>query len=169
MNQAFIDGQNLIYSARNDKQSWDIDLAKFRFYLLRKYNVDKAYYFIGYYEKKNSELYNTIKNANFHIIFREHATGMKSIKKGNVDTDIVFEIMRKISDREDFDKIVLVSGDGDYYKMVNYLINKNKFMRLLAPSEKRMSSLYRKLGSNRYMFLDRKEIKKKIGKNAGSA
>ena len=40
----------------------------------------------------------------------------KSTKKGNVDTDIVFEIMKNLIDNKRFDKVVIVSGDGDYKK-----------------------------------------------------
>jgi uncharacterized LabA/DUF88 family protein len=34
---------------------------------------------------------------------------MKGKKKGNVDVDIVFEIMRRLIDEDDFEKIVLVT------------------------------------------------------------
>jgi len=87
---------------------------------------------------------------------------MKSVKKGNVDTDIVFNIMRKIADQEDFDKVVLVSGDGDYFRMVQYLIVKDKFGRLLAPNEDRMSSLYKTLEPKYYAFLNREDVRNKI-------
>lgn len=87
---------------------------------------------------------------------------MKSTKKGNVDTDIVFITMRKVADNEDFDKVILVSGDGDYFKMVQYLIEKSKFGRLLAPNERYMSSLYKTLEPKYYAFLNRSEVRQKI-------
>lgn len=59
---------------------------------------------------------------------------MKSAKKGNVDTDIVFTATRKVADNEDFDKAILVLGDGDYFKMVQYLVERGKFAQLLAPN-----------------------------------
>lgn len=71
--------------------------------------------------------------------------------------------MEKIAGGEDFDKVVLVSGDGDYYKMVRYLVGKNRFKKLLAPNKKSMSSLYRNLLDNSYYaFLDTDAVKKKI-------
>lgn len=90
---------------------------------------------------------------------------MNSKKKGNVDTDIVFTIMRAISDNEPMDKVVLASGDGDYYKMVRYLIEKSKFERLLAPNEKYMSSLYKAFEPKYYAFLNRTAVKNKIAYN----
>lgn len=84
-------------------------------------------------------------------------------KKGNVDTDIVFTVMEKIAEKEKFDKVVLVSGDGDYYKMVRYLMSKNRFEKLLAPNKKSMSSLYRvNIDNSCYDFLDTDSVKKKI-------
>ena len=41
-------------------------------------------------------------------------------KKGNVDSDIIFNIMKKLYSKEDFDKIILVSGDGDYRMLVDF-------------------------------------------------
>ena len=82
-------------------------------------------------------------------------------KKGNVDVEIVFEMMRNLIDNpENFDKIVLVSGDGDYKKCVEYLIKKDKFLRVLFPS-KHHSSLYKKIDNKYKLRLE--DIKNKIG------
>ena len=51
---------------------------------------------------------------------------MKGEKKGNVDADIIFDIMKRIHRREPFDKIVLVSGDGDYRMLVDFLIEEGR-------------------------------------------
>jgi uncharacterized LabA/DUF88 family protein len=161
-NEAFIDGQNLRFSTTKADKAWGVDLKRFRIYLDRKYSVSRAYYFMGYQMQQHAELYREIQEAGYILIFRQHNEKMNSIKKGNVDTDIVFTIMKKIADREKFDKIILVSGDGDYYKMVQFLIEKNKFMRLLAPNERRMSSLFKTLEPKYYAFLNRPEVKDKI-------
>ena len=163
-NEAFIDGQNLIYSSRKEEPSWDVDLRKFRHYLQRKYKVNKAYYFIGYFDTTYNELYERIQDCGYILVFRKHSKDHRSVKKGNVDTDLVFEVMKKIAEKDKFDKVVLVSGDGDYFKMVEYLIKKNKFCKLLAPNEKRMSSLYKSLHTKYFTFLNQQEVIKKIGK-----
>lgn len=97
-NQAFIDGQNLYLNIRAN--GWSVDLNRFRIYLAEKYNVDKAYYFIGVEELSNMRLYETIRSAGFILVFRRHSKVMTSEKKGNVDTDIVFAMMKKIAERE---------------------------------------------------------------------
>ena len=46
---AFIDSQNLNLGVRSE--GWTIDYSKFRLYLRNKYNVDKAFIFIGLVQK----------------------------------------------------------------------------------------------------------------------
>ena len=66
-------------------------------------------------------------------------------KKGNVDSDIIFDIMKRIYKKESFDKIVLVSGDGDYKMLVYFLTEEDKFEKILFPNKKFVSSLYKKI------------------------
>lgn len=95
---------------------------------------------------------------------------MDGKKKGNVDTDIVYMILTKLLDKEDFDNVILVSGDGDYYRTVKYLIDHKRFKKLLTPNRHSTSSLYRKLSPKYIDYLDKKEIKAKISiKKAGSS
>ena len=49
-NLAFIDGQNLYLGTNSEDPAWEVDLAKFRQYLTKKYSVQKAYYFLGFVE-----------------------------------------------------------------------------------------------------------------------
>jgi len=74
-------------------------------------------------------------------------------KKGNIDADLVFEIMKNVADNKDFDKIILVSGDGDYKKVVDYLVVKNEFEKILFPNRKFASSLYKDLGTEFFDYL----------------
>ncbi|MDO8659379.1 MAG: NYN domain-containing protein [Candidatus Parcubacteria bacterium] len=162
-NLAFIDGQNLyMNTAKKEINSWGIDLVRFRIYLEKKYNVDKAYYFLGYVQEKNQELYEKIQNAGFVLLFREHNPAMVGKKKGNVDSDIIFLIMKKLYKKEIFHKVILVSGDGDYKPLIDFLIEENKFEKILFPDKKFASSLYKKLGSEYFDYLENKDIKDKI-------
>jgi uncharacterized LabA/DUF88 family protein len=151
-NLAFIDGQNLYLGTK--QESWIVDLSKLRIYLKENYDVSEAYYFLGYLQEENEELYKEIQKAGFIVLFKEHNQYAVTKKKGNVDTDIVFEIMKNLLDNKDFNKIILVSGDGDYKKLVEYLISKNKFKKMLFPNKKFASSLYKKLGSEFYDYLE---------------
>jgi uncharacterized LabA/DUF88 family protein len=161
-NRAFIDAQNLYLGTTKAEYPWKVNLDRFRIYLREKYHVDKAYYFIGAYYEEQSELYKSIQEFGYILIFREHGIKMMGSKKGNVDTDIVFSIMKKLVDDEDFDRVLLVSGDGDYYRMVDYLIKKERFEKLLAPSKSGMSSLYKRTPDRMWAFLDDKGTRQKI-------
>jgi uncharacterized LabA/DUF88 family protein len=158
-NYAFIDGQNLHLGTAEAK--WKIDYKKFRIYLRDKYKVKEAYYFFGFVSEDQQELYNNLQRTGFIVIFKEHKAFFVGKKKGNVDTDIVFEMMKSIID-EKFDKIVLVSGDGDYKKVVDYLIKKKKFAKILFPNNRFASSLYKELSNKFFSNLGRIDIKQKI-------
>lgn len=43
-----------------------------------------------------------------------------------------------------YDKAVVVSGDGDFYCLVNYLRQNGKLLRLIIPDRRNYSSLLRK-------------------------
>jgi len=162
-NLAFIDGQNLYMgTAKREIEPWEINLVRFRVYLREKYAVDKAYYFLGYVQEENQELYEEIQNAGFILKFREHNPAMIGKKKGNVDSDIIFLIMKKMYKKESFEKIILVSGDGDYKLVVDFLIEENRFAKILFPDLDRASSLYKKLSNKYFASLDDKDTKVKI-------
>ena len=151
-NLAFIDGQNLHLGTTQN--GWKIDHKKFRTYLKDKYHVDEAYYFLGYVSEEQQSLYSNLQKSGFIVLFREHISTLKGTKKGNVDTDIVFEMMKTMIERTDFTKMLLVSGDGDYKKLVAYLITKNRLKKLLFPNRQFASSLYRNLPPMYFDYLD---------------
>ena len=160
-NIAFIDGQNLHMGTSSER--WCIDHKKFRTYLRDKYQVIEAYYFLGCLDDDNQTLYSSLQKAGFIVMFREHNSAMKGKKKGNVDTDIVFEMMQRlVDDFEDFNRVILVSGDGDYKKVVDYFIGKNKFEKILFPNQQYASSLYKKLTANYFGVLGDSDVRKKI-------
>jgi len=161
-NLAFLDGQNLYMGTRSDNPAWIIDLMKFRIYLLKKYKVSKAYYFLGFVDEKYQDLYEEIQRANFILVFRQHHNSMLGKKKGNVDSDIIFNIMKKLYKKEPFDKVLLVSGDGDYKQLVDFLIKENRFKKILFPNKRYASSLYRKLHPMYYdsLIIAKDKIKK---------
>ncbi len=150
-NIAFIDGQNLHLGTT--QENWKIDLKKLRIYLKDKYHITEAYYFLGYISEAEQGLYDNLHKSGFVVLFKEHNLVVKSKKKGNVDTDIVFEIMKNLVDNKDFNKIILISGDGDYKKLVDYLIKKDRFKKILFPNRRFASSLYKHFGAEFFDYL----------------
>ena len=158
-NIAFIDGQNLHLGTA--ESNWKVDHVRLRVYLRDKYSVDEAYYFLGYISEDQQELYNNLQKSGFIVVFKEHNESLVGKKKGNVDTDIVFEMMKSLIE-DDFDKVVLVSGDGDYKKVVDYLIKKGRFEKILFPNQKKASSLYKKMGNEFFVDLNQRGLKEKL-------
>ena len=66
--------------------------------------------------------------------------------------------------KETFNKIVLVSGDGDYKMLVDFLIEENRFEKILFPDQKIASSLYKKIDLKYRADLNTEPIRRKIGK-----
>ncbi len=159
-NLAYIDGQNLHLGTTQN--GWRVDHRKFRVYLKDKYHVEEAYYFLGFISDDEQELYKNLQKAGFIVLFREHSENLKANKKGNVDTDIVFEAMKALAERQDFAQMILVSGDGDYKKLVDYLIGKDRLKKILFPNRKYASSLYKNLAPKYFDHLDSTGIQAKI-------
>ena len=127
-NYAFIDGQNLNLGIK--ELGWKLDFKKFRIYLKEKYGVSKAYYFIGFVEG-NNDLYVSLQEYGFILIFKPTFKNKEGKVKGNCDADLVLQAM---IDYNNYDKAIIVTGDGDFYCLVKYLREKNKLIKLLAPN-----------------------------------
>ena len=158
-NIAFIDWQNLHLWTQSE--DWEVDFERFRIYLKDKYKVNEVYYYLGFLDENEEKLYTRLQKSGFILVFREHNSNMKWKKKWNVDVDICFAMMREIIENKDFNKIILVSGDWDYIKVVKYLIKKGKFKKILFPNKK-YSSLYNQLKTEYIMNLWNERIKRKI-------
>ena len=162
-NEAFIDAQNLRLGTIRSNNPWQVDLNKFLIYLKEKYHIKKAYYFLGYKVPSLTKMYKAIESYGYTLVFKETLPNTVSSKKGNVDTDIVFETMKKSFEDKKLEKILLVSGDGDYFKTVKYLIENNKFLKILGPDRMFMSALYKKkLHSKYYSYLSDTSIINKL-------
>lgn len=94
---------------------------------------------------------------------------MLGLKKGNVDSDIIFTIMKMLYKKESFEKIILISGDGDYKQLVDFLIEEDRFAKILFPDKHRRSSLYKVLSNRFFSYLDDPDIQTKIGQKEKGA
>lgn len=151
---AFIDSQNLNLSIR--AQGWHLDFARFRKYLKDKYNVEKAYLFIGYTEE-NTDMYESLHDAGYLIVFKPTLTDKEGNTKGNVDAELVLHAMININN---YDKAIIVSGDGDFYSLAEYLIEQKKLAKVLVPNQHRYSALLKRLDSNYLAFMT--ELRRKL-------
>ena len=120
-------------------QGWVLDYGRFRRYLTDKYNVTKAFLFIGSIPT-NADLYKSLQEYGFILIFKP-ILEIRGRIKGNVDAELVLHAMVEYPN---YDKAVIVSGDGDFHCLVKYLKNNGKLLKLMVPDNSRYSSLLRK-------------------------
>lgn len=160
---AFIDSQNLNLSVLIDLKDrktkkifykgWKLDFKRFFVYLQQKYLVNKAFLFIGYKEEYK-QLYSSLKRWGFQLIFKptlDHA----GKTKGNVDAELVLHAMIELNN---YDKAIIVSGDGDFHCLIEYLEVKNKLFRIFVPNEFSYSSLLREF-NRKIAFVSRLKSK----------
>ncbi len=144
-NYAFIDNQNLNMGVQ--KAGFKMNWRKFREFLREKYDVEKAYMFIGYMQD-NEELYKQMHDLGFLVVLKptvgmfnesdNKPTDQKQAIKGNVDADLV---LYAIKEMPNYEKAVIVSGDGDFYGLIEYLASKQKLKKILVPNRQYSSLL----------------------------
>jgi uncharacterized LabA/DUF88 family protein len=147
-NYAFIDSQNLNLAILD--QGWKLDFKRFRTYLYEKYSIDKAFLFVGFIPK-NQELYTMLQKFGYILVFKPTLELKDGKVKGNCDAELVLHAMIEYAH---YCKAVIVTGDGDFYCLVDYLYKKEKLERLLVPNAKKYSSLLKPFAPNRIDFMN---------------
>ena len=147
-NYAFIDGNNLHLSVINI--GWKLDYRKFRQYLADKYDVGKAYYFIGKVPGME-QLYSNLQRYGFELIFKPPIKDKYGDYKGNVDAELVLQAM---IDFNKYDGAVIVTSDGDFSCLIKYLDSAGKLKRLLAASKGGCSKHLRIAAGSKVDYMD---------------
>lgn len=140
-NYAFIDGQNL--NAGVKALGWKLDHRKFREFLRQKFDVARAYMFLGFMEE-HQDLYNALQESGFVLVFKPLVRHDDGPPKGNIDADMVLQAM---IDRDHYDKAVIVTGDGDFAGLIRHLDGIGKLKQVIVPNKERYSSLFDRLES----------------------
>ena len=136
-NYAFIDSQNVNLAIRS--QGWILDWKRFRVHLREKYDVQNAYMFLGYISRHKS-LYDSLRSFGYKIVFKPVILFDGEKVKGNVDAELVLHTMIEYNK---YERAIIVSNDGDFYCLVEYLRQQNKLSKLLIPDRRKYSSLLR--------------------------
>lgn len=146
---AFVDSQNLNLGTSKDiykgkkliYKGWRLDFKKFRRYLTDKFRVKKAFLFIGYI-RQNRTLYLHLKRYGYEMVFKPTVKDNVGKPKGNVDAELVLHAAR--IQYENYDKAIIVAGDGDYFCLHEFLEKSKKLLRIIIPNAKSESSLLKK-------------------------
>jgi uncharacterized LabA/DUF88 family protein len=130
----YIDGNNLYRAAVS--LGFEIDYRKLRGWLRQKYNPTYVYLFVGFIPKK-ATFYNHLRNSGFILIFKQ-VISVNGVVKGNCDAELVLKVV------SDFythvcTSVVLVTGDGDFGCLVDFLLDNKLKCLILAPDKNRCS------------------------------
>ena len=153
---AYIDGNNLNLGVQS--LGWKLDFKKFRTYLKEKYEVSTAYMFIGYVQT-NQDIYSSLQKAGFVLIFKPTLPDKDGKLRGNVDADLVLQVMIDYKDNN-FDKALIITSDGDFYSLAKYLYEQGKLLAIMSPYVKTCSALLKKSAKEKIIFMD--NLRKKL-------
>lgn len=155
INIAYIDAANLDKALKLTLQ-WKIDYARFRVWLREKYQVEKAYIFIGLVPKyKNLYLY--LQECGFELAFKD-VLYHNGAPKGNCDSDLLMKASQDLYEGN-LNKAVIVASDGDYAPLVKVLMEKKCLEILLSPAlPAKMSVLLKRTGANIAYINDQRSI-----------
>jgi uncharacterized LabA/DUF88 family protein len=107
-------------------------------YLHDKYHVKEALLFIGYISSNNS-LYTYLEEVGYRLVFKPVTIDSDGKPKGNVDAELV--LYTAAVEYESYEKAIIVSGDGDFYCLYDYLLAHNKLSRIVIPNKHSYSKL----------------------------
>lgn len=141
-NYAFVDSQNLNLSIRD--QGWALDFGKFFRYLQDRFDVAQAFLFIGYV-RENQSLYKALQKIGYIVVFKPTLRLPNDTVKGNVDAELVLHAMIEYAN---YERAVIVTGDGDFFCLVEHLKIQNKLGLLVVPNKYKFSSLLRKFNDS---------------------
>lgn len=139
----FADDSNLYHSYK--KYGWRIDFGKFRKFLEKHLNnLEFINYYVAVPDKSDAAYFGTQRflekiepYANIKAKKLKYTPlAGKFVKKGDVDVEIVLDVVRTI-DR--LDLIIIVSGDSDLLELKNYIIKDKKKNVLFWAFEKNMA------------------------------
>lgn len=108
------------------------------------------------YIPQNHKLYTALENYGYTLVFKEVVLNPTGPIKGNVDAELALQAMIEY---ENYEKAIIVSGDGDFSGLVRYLNGKNKLETVLVPNQNQYSQLLRRAADRKISFMDRAKEK----------
>ena len=141
---AFIDASNIIYGARTE--GWLIDQKKLFDYLKRKFGINKAFFYFGKDDNNKAQGKFLKKLESFGFTLR-----VKQIKrygnrqKANCDVDLTLDMVVL---KEKYDQAVVLTGDGDFLPLFEYLTKQKKIITIIAFPKNTAKELKKFAGGN---------------------
>lgn len=136
----YIDGANL--HKGSIELGHVLDYKKFRGWLWQKFGAETAYLFLGLIPK-HTKLYQRLQECGYILIFKETVTHGDGQIKGNCDAELVVKVMSDFYEKA-FDEFVLITGDGDFRCLVDFLIDHKAPVSIMVPNKRKCSILLKR-------------------------
>lgn len=179
----FIDVANLIYGAKRTGK-WKVNYKKLYRYFRERYSASRIFFYAGV-KSLTDNLFLSLKKIGYvlrlktlriyykkPLIKKVNCPNCKKTfylkierkpeRKANCDVDLTFDVMRYLSD---YNKIILLSGDGDFYPLLNFLLQNKREVKVIGESSSTAISI-KKLVKDK--FIDLISIKNLISSHLGS-
>ena len=125
--------------------------------------MSEAFLFIGFVKERQG-LYDTLKSYGYKLIFKPTIVGNLGKPKGNVDAELV--LYAAAIEFNNYDKAVVISSDGDFYCLYEFLERRQKLLKIDLPNRKTTSILLNRFGKYQFELIrDREKIEREKKKN----
>ncbi|MCL5969881.1 MAG: NYN domain-containing protein [Patescibacteria group bacterium] len=145
------------------EKGWKVDFQKLIKYLRERHKCKKIYYFAGLDQnnKKQQKFYKILKELGYKLILKPvkiyYQPDGSRVRKANCDVDLTFYVMR---DKDEFDKGIFMTGDGDFFVLFDYLIKLKKKIMVIANGKRTAKEIRKLMGPNFTPMKSLKEILK---------
>lgn len=147
-NYAFIDNENVNISVQ---RLWrKIDRTRLRIFLEKELQIQKAYMFLWYMEEFEP-MYELFRDSWYELVFKKVHQWENIQNKWNIDAELVLHTMIHI---QDYHQAVIVSWDGDFASLAEYLSSIKKLRAVVVPNKERSSLFLKEAADGRFLYLD---------------
>jgi uncharacterized LabA/DUF88 family protein len=130
----FVDMQNIYLSTKSVFGKGKINFSKLREYF-EKSSANTTFTVFMCYDSDNQGQYSFL-NALSLLGFRVIAKPIRKLPDGSVKANMDLEIAVEIMSQADYlDEVVLVSGDGDFKVLVDFICRKGKVVTVVGPDK----------------------------------
>ena len=145
---AFVDAANIIYR-NSEPNPWKIDLKKLIKYLKERFGTSKILYFGGLDDRNKTQIriYKKLESWGYELRLNPVKRFVNErgewYLKADVDARMAFEAMHL---QNDYDRAVFLTGDGDFFWLLEYLVQRKEKIWLLASPKKTAKELKKIFG-----------------------
>ena len=129
----FIDGGNLYHAAKELR--FKVDFLRLRDYLCPKnMEIFGVFYYTAYDPTEGfiMKILDWLKHNGFIVVSKEVKKIKNSYFKGNMDVELTCDMLLNL---DQYDQVVLISGDGDFTRCVVELQKRNKYVQVVSTEQ----------------------------------